>query len=266
MGRVGRQGLQVALSVLTGLMLLLGCGGGGSSGALLLGTGAIPGPWVIPAAVLAAGDAQYVENTQAGAWSGAPCSPCAQAAGCAGGIRPGTYELAGQLGARFPQITAMAGYCCRDICSTPPSGLMTVHGTGRALDLAIPLAGGDADNVLGDEIGNWLIEHAQEVGIQLIIWDYWMWDASREAGAKSLLYFRDHPHTDHLHVELSVDGAERRTPWFTGALAAGQAAVGRDAPEAGRAPAGHSNPGWDLLAADEARARGDPAAWVPCGE
>ncbi len=266
MGRVERHGMRVTLSVLTGLMLLLGCGGGGALGPLPPPSGAIAGPWVISGTVLAVGDAQQVENTQAGPWNGAPCSPCAQAGGCAGGIRPGTLELAGDLGTRFPQITHMAGYCCRDICSTPPSGLMTVHGAGRALDLAIPLAGGDANNVLGDEIGNWLIEHAQEIGIQLIIWDSWMWDAGREPGARSLLYFRDHPHTDHLHVELSVDGAERRTPWFAGPAAAPAATANGLAHEAGSARARRADPVWDLLADDEARARGDPAAWVPVGE
>lgn len=197
------------------LLLGLGCGAGGGGGSGPEG-GAVPGPWVIPADVLAAGDAQHVENTQPGAWPGLPCSPCTEVPGCAGGLRPGAVALSAQLRARFPQIRSVSGYCCRDICRTPPTGRMSVHGTGRALDLLIPLVAGEANNAQGDEIGSWLIERAEAIGIQLIVWDYWSWDGSAPPGAKGQPFTAESPHTDHLHVELSVEGAELRTPWFSG--------------------------------------------------
>ncbi|MEZ4464481.1 MAG: hypothetical protein R3F43_08225 [bacterium] len=71
-------------------------------------------------------------------------------------------------GARFE------GYACRQIRGS--SG-MSVHGTGRALDIFVPLSGGAADNDLGDPIANWLVEHA-EIGVQLI-WDRTIWSGSR---------------------------------------------------------------------------------------
>lgn len=93
---------------------------------------------------------------------------------------------------------------------------MSVHATGRALDIHIPLDRGRADNGLGDPIANWLIEHAEQIGIQFIIWDQWTWMADRTPGAKGRVYGGAHPHHDHLHIELSPEGAAMQTPWFEG--------------------------------------------------
>ena len=64
-----------------------------------------------------------------------------------------------------------------------------------------PSFNGEVDNDLGDPLANYLVEHAQEIGIQRVIWDrtYWRLVTNREGG------YRAHPHHDHLHVELSVD-------------------------------------------------------------
>ncbi|RLB50494.1 MAG: hypothetical protein DRJ42_18730 [Deltaproteobacteria bacterium] len=167
-----------------------------------------PGPWVIPAETTAIGDAQYVEYTSAGAWVGT--------SGCAPGVTPGAVTLKDWLEDAFPQVRSIGGYSCRSI--NGDSSRMSVHGTGRALDIMLPLHDGDADNDLGDPIGNYLIEHAEEIGIQYIIWDRWTWNASRAAGSKDRRYGGAHPHHDHLHVELSVDAAAMRTPWFSGSM------------------------------------------------
>ncbi|HEY8431735.1 MAG TPA: hypothetical protein VIL20_25320 [Sandaracinaceae bacterium] len=164
-----------------------------------------PGPWDIPEETAAIGDTMYVENTQAGPWVGE--------SGCSGGLTQGARELRSWLLVAFPQITSIGGYNCRPIEGT---STMSVHGTGRALDLMIPMHSGDADNDLGDPIGNWLIEHAEEIGIQYIIWDRWTWNAARPAGNKERSYGGVNPHVDHLHIELSVDGGAMRTPWFSG--------------------------------------------------
>src|SRR5690606_35012648 len=133
--------------------------------------------------------------------------------GCSGDLTQGARELRTWLRAAFPQISSIGGYNCRVIDGT---STMSVHGTGRALDIMLPTHAGDADNDLGDPIGNWLIEHAEEIGIQYIIWDRWTWNASRAAGSKERAYTGVNPHVDHLHVELSVDGGAMRTPWFSG--------------------------------------------------
>jgi hypothetical protein len=82
----------------------------------------------------------------------------------------------------------------------------------------IPTHDGDADNDLGDPIGNYLIEHAEEIGIQYIIWDRWTWNGARPAGSKERMYGGAHPHHDHLHVEVSLEAADMNTAWFSGPM------------------------------------------------
>lgn len=168
----------------------------------------VDGPWVIPAETSAIGDMQYVPYTSAGPWVGE--------SGCGGSLLGGTQVLREWLDEAFPQITHLGGYSCRHI--NGDSSQMSVHATGRALDIHIPLHGGEADNDLGDPVAAWLVEHAEEVGIQYLIWDRWTWSASRSAGSKDRAYGGAHPHHDHLHVELSVDGGAMRTPWFSGEM------------------------------------------------
>jgi MYXO-CTERM domain-containing protein len=169
---------------------------------------AIPGPWVIPDDVLAAGDAQYVDFTGAGPWRGEE--------GCGGGLLEGTGRLREYVYQYFPQAWEIGGYSCRPIVGDPNS--MSVHATGRALDIMIyPVGypdGSEADNEMGDPIGNWLIVNAERIGIQQIIWDRWLWRAEDAAGEKDRAYTGEHPHNDHLHVELSVEAAALGTPFF----------------------------------------------------
>ncbi len=164
------------------------------------------GPWDIPSSTLAIGDTEYVPYTGAGPWTGTSA--------CSGGITAGAEVFRGWLREAFPQIASIGGYSCRPIVGNESQ--MSVHATGRALDVMIPTDGGAADNDAGDPIGNWLIEHAEEIGIQYIIWDRWTWNASRAAGSKERMYGGTNPHVDHLHVELSLDASAMRTPWFTG--------------------------------------------------
>jgi len=163
-------------------------------------------PWHIPAETKAIGDQQYVAYTGAGAWTGSDA--------CSGGLTTGATQLRTWLNANWPQISSIGGYSCRAINGDPAH--MSVHGTGRALDIMIPLQSGNADNIAGDPIGNWLIENAQTIGIQYIIWDGWTWNASKPAGSKDKAYGGAHPHNDHLHIELSVAGGNAQTDWFSG--------------------------------------------------
>lgn len=167
-----------------------------------------PGPWDIPAGVLASGDQQYVSYTGAGPWVGED--------GCGGRLLDGTRVLRDFLYEAFPQVFHIGGYACRR--NTGNTSQMSVHGTGRALDIHIPLDAGDADNDLGDPVGNWLIENAEQIGIQYIIWDRWTWGAARTVGAKERSYGGPHPHHDHLHVELSPEAAAMETPWFSSGM------------------------------------------------
>ncbi len=104
---------------------------------------------------------------------------------------------------------------------------LSVHSIGRAIDLMIPTIGGDADNTAGDAVANWLVENAQRIGVQLVIWDRSSWNASRAPGAKLNPYTGPIPHVDHIHMELSLDAANRRTPFFTSGEISGGACTAR---------------------------------------
>ena len=166
---------------------------------------AISGRWLAPSSTLAAGDRQTVGYDEAGAWNGGR--------NCGGGLLAGSRQLGDHLRARFRGVSRYEGYACRQ--NTASAGQLSVHGTGRAIDVFIPLSRGSADNTYGDAIANWLIENAQSIGVQYIVWDRSSWSASRPRGAKLRGYTGPHPHHDHLHIELTVAAAARRTPWFT---------------------------------------------------
>ncbi len=182
---------------------------------------AVKGPWQIPASTLEAGDMQYVAYEGAGPWRGET--------GCAGGLLSGTRLVGDFLAEHYPQISLVGGYSCRAIRGATQT--MSVHGVGRALDLHIPTLGNpaQADNDLGDEVGELLIAHAELLGIQLIIWDEWSWGASRAMGNKGRMYTGVNPHHDHLHVELSAEAASRQEDWFSAVLAPVSMDAGSDA-------------------------------------
>ena len=190
------------------LCVVAGCTGGEDLGSSQAASLAVPGPWVIPDDVVAAGDQQFVEFTGAGPWQGE--------SGCGGGLLEGSGILREYVYQHFPQAWEIGGYACRPIVGDP--GSMSVHATGRALDIMVyPVGypdGSEADNQMGDPIGNWLIANAERIGIQQIIWDRWLWRAADPAGEKQRAYSGEHPHNDHLHVELSVEAAALGTPFF----------------------------------------------------
>lgn len=163
-----------------------------------------PGPWSLPRAVRIEGERQHIAYDDAPAWAGGR--------NCAGGMRPGTSEMRTYLGRRFDSaISSIGGYACRQ--NTANLSKTSMHGTGRALDIMIPTHRGDADNGKGDPVANWLVRNAEDIGVQYLIWDRWSWHGSW-SGRKDGSYGGPHPHHDHVHMELSVEGAQRRTAWF----------------------------------------------------
>ncbi|HJL18008.1 MAG TPA: hypothetical protein RMH99_20250 [Sandaracinaceae bacterium LLY-WYZ-13_1] len=162
------------------------------------------GRWVPSETIRRIGEAQDGRYEAAPAWDPDRCG---------GGLLTGTRALGEHLTSSFDGASRYEGYNCRP--NTADRGRMSVHGTGRALDVYVPLDRGDADNDLGDPVAHWLIEHATEIGVQLIIWDRTKWNISY-AGRKDAPYGGAHPHHDHLHIELTSEGAAGRTPWFAG--------------------------------------------------
>ncbi len=158
--------------------------------------------WVLPPDVKATGEAQYVRRDPEPAWdNGANCTR----------FTPGTDALKQYIQGKFAGVRSIGGYSCRQNSASP--NLTSVHGIGRALDIMIPMVNGNADSTHGDPIANWLVTNAEAIGVQYIIWNRTQWSGHR-SGRKDRPYTGPSPHTDHIHVELNLDGAARRTPWF----------------------------------------------------
>lgn len=178
---------------------------GGCGGEDLLGsdTSDVTGErsWKLPTEVLAAGRLVRNDYDAAPLWRG----PSA----CAGRLRDGARDLGVYLRDRYAAIDTVGGYACRR--NTADTARMSVHGTGRALDLMIPKRGGNADSTRGDLIANFLVTNATKIGVQLIIWNRTVWRAN---GTNAGPYGGPHPHDDHIHVELTNQAARRQTPWF----------------------------------------------------
>ncbi|GEM_PF-5696616 len=155
---------------------------------------AVAGAWTPSASSLEASASYHPEYHGAPNWTGS----------C-----PNTFftdeakKLKAHLASRFPgEISEIQGYSCRS--NTANRSKMSVHGTGRALDLMIPTVdgkvGGPADNTAGDRVANYLVENAEELGVQLIIWDRWQFSPYRSA--RSRAYPRGDDHNNHIHVEV----------------------------------------------------------------
>jgi hypothetical protein len=160
-----------------------------------------PGRWAIPDDVMAVGDQQDVEFNNAPPYDGG--------SNCSGGATDGALTLRDHLIGFFPQIETVGIYNCRVIAGT---NSMSLHGVGRALDVMMPTVDGAADNDLGDPIAHWLIENAEAIGIQTIIWDRTIWRVSNNPREHE--YTGENPHVDHLHVEVNVLAGNEGTPWF----------------------------------------------------
>lgn len=93
-----------------------------------------------------------------------------------------------------------------------PDQRIDQHQAGRAIDFMT------RDKELGDAVANWLAVNADAIGVQCIVWcnrKFGPWfprGDSRRFGE----YVGSSPHVDHVHVDLTVEGAEGRTPFFSG--------------------------------------------------
>jgi hypothetical protein len=163
----------------------------------------ISGRWRLPADVAEIGADVRITYEGAPKWTGT--------SGCSGKLREGSRRLGNFLKrVQFSdEVSSIGGYACRR--NTANSSEMSVHGTGRALDVFIPTIGGKADNTRGDKVANWLVKHSEEIGVDLIIWDRSIWRAN---GTNESPYGGPVPHVDHLHVEITTEAAAGKTPWF----------------------------------------------------
>ena len=96
------------------------------------------------------------------------------------------------------------------------------HKEGRAIDVAFNAAN-PVQRTRANDFLYWLLKPdqygnrnamARRIGVMYLIWNHKMWRAyNPSAGWQP--YNGSNPHTNHVHISLSWDGALRRTTWWT---------------------------------------------------
>ena len=115
---------------------------------------------------------------------------------CSGGLKPGARARGDQIAAKFG-VADVQGYACRP--NTANKSQLSMHGTGRALDIMVKGA-------KGDTIANYIVQNANALGFQLVIWNRTLWKVTPDGGS-SRAYSGPNPHTDHVHAELTLAAA-----------------------------------------------------------
>ncbi len=179
------------------------------------GAVAVSGPWVIPPWVNAAQHVPVINPPSVaplGSCSSSNAFQCSCTHPECSPAHDGTVDLDQYIRNKWNYLTSGGLYCCRQNSAQTSVPKLSVHAVGRAIDLMVPMVGGQANNSLGDPVANWLVDNAQNIGIQRVIWDRAYWNGNHGYGHLSSSSL---PHTDHIHVELSIEGAAKLTQFFT---------------------------------------------------
>ncbi|WP_433684769.1 glycoside hydrolase family 73 protein [Nocardia sp. CA-119907] len=127
---------------------------------------------------------------------------------CSGHEQPGARAMAAQ----WRRLTGRrAGtYNCRSTTFGTPS----LHGEGRSIDL-FALASDPVQRAQAEAYIGWLQDNAVALQVAYIIWNrqQWNWQL-RHLGWRP--YGGSNPHTNHIHVDLSWEGALTPSPLFDG--------------------------------------------------
>lgn len=141
---------------------------------------------------------------------------------CTDGPAPGAREFMAWFLGRYAQLggTNLGIYNCRTVRGGSTTSL---HGEGRAVDFGVrPLSA-----EWGWVLARLLVAHSKALGVQCVIWDRRIWSGSH-ADAGFRVYGGSHPHTDHLHVELSRAAAQALTAARVHTVLGGSATTGDD--------------------------------------
>jgi peptidoglycan hydrolase-like protein with peptidoglycan-binding domain len=137
---------------------------------------------------------------------------------CDPAAKPGAVAFA-ELMKTYYAKTSRTTYGISRNCN---SGV-TEHSEGRAVDWMLS-AYNPTQKAIADSVTQWLSAPdaqgrpgamARRFGIMYIIWNRKMWRAY-DPGRGWAPYTGSVPHTDHIHVSFSWDGAMKRTSWWTG--------------------------------------------------
>lgn len=129
---------------------------------------------------------------------------------CSTGEQPGARAMADQ----WRRLTGRhAGtYNCRKTEAGTPS----LHGEGRSVDLHA-MVNRPIEKAQADAYVAWLKSNAVELQVAYLIWNHnqWSW-ARRNEGWRP--YPGANKHIDHIHVDLSWEGARNPSPLFSGTV------------------------------------------------
>ncbi len=124
---------------------------------------------------------------------------------CTGTFTPGAASLKEVVLERWsPPVTAVGGYSCRAIVGGSST---SIHGLGRAIDIMVDSTTPEG-LAKGDEIRNWMINNAANLGVQRVIWNRNTWVANKDGWRP---YTGKNPHVDHLHVEINLSTSTNPT-------------------------------------------------------
>lgn len=88
------------------------------------------------------------------------------------------------------------------------------HYEGRAFDWGM-MANDPDDKAIGDAVAQWITADngaiARRIGIQSVIWNRKSWYLYNPGSWQN--YTGPSPHTDHLHISFTWDGAMKDTSW-----------------------------------------------------
>jgi Bacterial SH3 domain len=124
---------------------------------------------------------------------GVSSAPCADGSSVEDGLQPDTIRVHRAVCALFPGVDSYGGL----------RGGGGEHGVGRALDIMI---GGDS--ALGDDIAEWVRDHASELGVSEVIWAQHIWTVQRSSEGWRPMEDRGSTtanHYDHVHVTTYGD-------------------------------------------------------------
>ena len=143
--------------------------------------------------------------------------PGAYPGSCTGSALPGTLALARMIAARWRSGSLRLGYTCVEA----RSGVVDVHGEGRALDWRLR-ARSPHDLAIGNGIVTWLLAddrrgnrhaRARRLGVQEIAWNGRVWTSSRWRAGMRAIRSGDRRRR-WLHLALTHEGARQRTSWW----------------------------------------------------
>jgi len=124
--------------------------------------------------------------------------------------KPGVTAFAALMRARY-KTGAFGTY-------RPCLGDTSEHYDSRALDWMLN-ANNAQQKAIANSVVAWLSARggvmARRFGISYIIWNHKVWKEYRSQNGWTV-YTGSVPHTDHVHLSFSWDGAMKRTSWWTG--------------------------------------------------